>query len=226
MLTHFKRACWCAVLRSVWLSVTPWTAAHQAPPSTGFPRQGYSSGLPFPSPGDLPDPGIEPRLLHLLHWQVDSFHCTTWAWALWNVWFSWTETDVPEVWREVNAGRSVATQRRSSWRTTWCSWENKWTGQMAICQLVITKHQPNVLAKEKPTYREVAESIYWWWPFLQLRCSVGHDIFKERLHGWLMEWLLLRWRSLLLHQQVWIKLTRLLHHLLLHAKRSTLKTTK
>ena len=41
-------------------SVTPWTAACQAPLSTGFPRQGYWSGLPFPSPGNLPDPGVEP----------------------------------------------------------------------------------------------------------------------------------------------------------------------
>ena len=40
---------------------TPWTAAHQAPLSMGFSRQEYWSGLPFPSPGDLPDPGIEPR---------------------------------------------------------------------------------------------------------------------------------------------------------------------
>ena len=38
------------------LFVTPWTVAHQAPPSTGFSRQEYWSGLPFPSPGDLPDP--------------------------------------------------------------------------------------------------------------------------------------------------------------------------
>ena len=40
--------------------VTPWTVAHQAPPSMGFSRQEYWSGLPFPSPGDLPNPGIEP----------------------------------------------------------------------------------------------------------------------------------------------------------------------
>ena len=46
---------------SVWLFVTPWTIAHQAPLSMGFSRQEYWSGLPFPSPGDLPDPGIEPR---------------------------------------------------------------------------------------------------------------------------------------------------------------------
>ena len=41
-------------------SVTPWTAAHQAPLSMGFSRQEYWSGLPFPPPGALPDPGIEP----------------------------------------------------------------------------------------------------------------------------------------------------------------------
>ena len=40
--------------------VTPWTAAHQAPLSMGFPRQEYWSGLQFPFGGDLPDPGIEP----------------------------------------------------------------------------------------------------------------------------------------------------------------------
>ena len=41
--------------------MTPWTVAHQAPLSMGFPRQEYWSGLPFPPPGDLPDPGIEPE---------------------------------------------------------------------------------------------------------------------------------------------------------------------
>ena len=38
----------------------PWTVAYQAPPSMGFFRQEYWIGLPFPSPGDLPEPGIEP----------------------------------------------------------------------------------------------------------------------------------------------------------------------
>ena len=41
--------------------VTPWTIAYQAPPSMGFPRQEYWNGLPFPSPGDLPNPEIEPE---------------------------------------------------------------------------------------------------------------------------------------------------------------------
>ena len=40
--------------------VTPWTVVHQAPPSMGFSKQERWSGLPFPSPGDLPDPGVEP----------------------------------------------------------------------------------------------------------------------------------------------------------------------
>ena len=39
----------------------PWTVAHQAPPSLGFSREEYWSGWPFPSPGDLPDPGSEPN---------------------------------------------------------------------------------------------------------------------------------------------------------------------
>ena len=47
-------------LSHVQLFVTPWTGAYQAPPSMEFSRQEYWSGLPFPSPGDLPNPGIKP----------------------------------------------------------------------------------------------------------------------------------------------------------------------
>ena len=49
-------------LSRVRLFATPWTVAYQAPPSMGFSRQGYWGGLPFPSPGQLPNPGIEPGL--------------------------------------------------------------------------------------------------------------------------------------------------------------------
>ena len=48
------------LLSRVWLFATPWTVAYQAPLSMEFSRQEYWSGLPFPYPGDLPDPGIEP----------------------------------------------------------------------------------------------------------------------------------------------------------------------
>ena len=54
--------------RHVRLSATPWTAARQAPLSMGFSRQEYRSGLPCPSPGDLPALGIEPRSLMSLAW--------------------------------------------------------------------------------------------------------------------------------------------------------------
>ena len=68
------------VTKSCLILATPWTVAHQAPLSMGFSRQEYWSGLPFHSPGDLPDPGIEPlspgdgllhcrRILHQLSHQ-------------------------------------------------------------------------------------------------------------------------------------------------------------
>ena len=63
VLSHFGR---------VQVFATPWTVAHKVPLSMGFSRQEYWSGLPFPSPGDLPDPGIEATSLSLLHWQADS----------------------------------------------------------------------------------------------------------------------------------------------------------
>ena len=50
-------------LSRVRLFVTPWTVAHQAYPSMGFSRQEYWSGVPFPPPGDLPNPGIKPACL-------------------------------------------------------------------------------------------------------------------------------------------------------------------
>ena len=49
------------LLNRVQLFATPWTVAYRAPLSMGFSRQEYWSGLPFPPPGDLPDPGIGPR---------------------------------------------------------------------------------------------------------------------------------------------------------------------
>ena len=59
-------------LSYILFSVTPWTVAGPAPLSMGFSRQEYWSGLPRPPPGDLPKPGINLCLLHLLHWQVSS----------------------------------------------------------------------------------------------------------------------------------------------------------
>ena len=50
----------CLVTQSCLTHANPWTVAHQAPLSMGFFRQEYWSELPFPSPGNLPDPGIKP----------------------------------------------------------------------------------------------------------------------------------------------------------------------
>ena len=61
------------MLGCVQLFVTPWTVAHQAPLSMGFPRQEYWSGLPFPLQGIFLAQGLNPHLLCLLHWQVDFF---------------------------------------------------------------------------------------------------------------------------------------------------------
>ena len=53
------------MLSHVWLFATSWAVTHQVPLSIAFPRQEYWSGLPFPSPGDLSHPGIEPRSAEL-----------------------------------------------------------------------------------------------------------------------------------------------------------------
>ena len=65
-----------SLLSCVWPSVTMWTVAHQASLSMGFSRQEYWSGLPVPSPGDLPNPGIEPTSPVL---QVDSLPLSRWG---------------------------------------------------------------------------------------------------------------------------------------------------
>ena len=59
----------------------PWTIARQAPLSMGFSRQEYWSGLPFPTPGDLPNPGTEPESPAL---QADSLPSGPPTWEAWN----------------------------------------------------------------------------------------------------------------------------------------------
>ena len=60
------------VFSSVQLFATTWAVAHQALQSMAFPRQEYRSVLPFPAPGDLPNPGTGPMSHGLLHWQMES----------------------------------------------------------------------------------------------------------------------------------------------------------
>ena len=81
---HQQAACMSAQsLSRIGLFATPWTVAHQAPPSMEFSRQEHWSGLPFPPPGDLPDPRIEPTspacigrqiLYHWVTWEAGGLH--------------------------------------------------------------------------------------------------------------------------------------------------------
>ena len=68
---HLQKECYCCCLFAVVSDsfAMLWTVACQVPLSMGFPRQEYWSGLLFPSPGDLPNPGSN---LQLLHWQMGS----------------------------------------------------------------------------------------------------------------------------------------------------------
>ena len=76
----FRCACMLSRFSRVWLFVTLWTITCQAPLSMGFSSQAYWSGLPFPSPGDLPHPGMEVLSLGVscTGWQI-LHHCTTWV---------------------------------------------------------------------------------------------------------------------------------------------------
>ena len=72
---NLYRKVWkCQSLSCVWVFETPWTIACQASLSIEFSRQEYWSGLPFPSPGNLPNPGIKPVSLHLLQCRQILYH--------------------------------------------------------------------------------------------------------------------------------------------------------
>ena len=78
VLSHFS---------CVQLFATLWIVAHQAPPSVEFPRQEYCTGLPFPSPGDPPDPGIEPMSYVSCTGRRVLYHGATWEAPIWAIHF-------------------------------------------------------------------------------------------------------------------------------------------
>ena len=84
--------CVCALSR-VQLFVTPWTLARQAPLSMEFSRQAYWSGLPFSSPGDLPNPGIKPMSPAL----VGRFFITRATWEVHNPFYPSNNWSSPKV---------------------------------------------------------------------------------------------------------------------------------
>ena len=87
VLTHFSRA---------WLFATLWTVVQRAPLSLGFSRQEPWSGLLCLFPGDLPNPGIDLRLLGLLHWP-GGFFITSTTWEAPPDYLGWTQICCPMV---------------------------------------------------------------------------------------------------------------------------------
>ena len=95
--THIDIVCVCLCVLCTYCKVmsnscaTPWTAAHQTPLSMESSRQEYWSGLPFPSPGDLPDPGIKPgwpalQILYCSLWEILDINKKPMHQKAWNYW--------------------------------------------------------------------------------------------------------------------------------------------
>ena len=105
------------LLSRVRLFATPWTVAYQASPSMGFPRQEYWSGLPFPSPGDLPDPGIEPRSPTL---EADTL--TSEPPGKPKIWCKWTSLQNRKRLTDLENSIMVTGVRRVEERETWGVW--------------------------------------------------------------------------------------------------------
>ena len=88
-------ACMLGCFCHVGLFTTPWTIAHQAPLSRGFSRQEYWRGLPYPPPGDLPDPGIEPTSLRSPA-LADGFFITNAIWEALTKLFTFCQTQLKD----------------------------------------------------------------------------------------------------------------------------------
>ena len=125
-------------LSRVWLFGTPWTISYQAPRSMGFSRQEYWSGLPFPSPGDLPDAGIEPKSPALqadalpshqgsLGCLVDSLNLWTPVLQFWEVFFFPLFSDFPSFLPLSLLPRSTVTPlRHALLELLLCMYQSSW----------------------------------------------------------------------------------------------------
>ena len=114
--------CMLSLFSLVQFFVTPWIVVHQAPPSMGFSRQEYWSGLPSSPPGNLPDPGMEPRS-PTTPALAGRFFTTSAAWeALLLLWFFWED-----VWR----GSSVVKNPVQEMQGRFLFWEHLLEEEMA-----------------------------------------------------------------------------------------------
>ena len=114
------------LLSRVRLFVNPWTVAYQAPPSMGFSKQEYCSRLPFPSPGDLPNPGI--KLVPLVSLALEGRFFTTGA-----IWFSLTKAQrvkrLPAMWEAWvrSLGREDPLKKEMAIHSSTLAWKMPWT---------------------------------------------------------------------------------------------------
>ena len=108
-------------LSRVWLFAALWTVTYQAPLSMEFSRQEYWSGLPFPSPGDLPDPGIEPGSPAL---QVDPLISEPPGKPLLSLWLTTFLSGFPPRWRY------------ESWSAVLCVF-CKYSGCVTLCSCML-----------------------------------------------------------------------------------------
>ena len=109
----------CAFSVVSYLFVTPWIVARQAPLSMGFSKQEHWSGLPFPSPGDLPDPGIKPPyhgrqvLYHWVTWETQGWITSRKVHIFQLMWWSDLKS-----WRSRLHGKAHPSLSTQSWKKT------------------------------------------------------------------------------------------------------------
>ena len=149
------------LLSHVWLFVIPCTVAHQAPLSMGFSRQEYWSGLPCPSPGDLPDPGIEPRSPEL---QADSYQLSHQGSQTSRLFLSWCRTPQGE-------GLFTGPPQASSEQVqNSCNLRNQMRISCAFCD------SPDPGCKQNSLTREITRFIS---EFSTATCGARSSIYKD-----------------------------------------------
>ena len=131
----------------IWLFVSPWNVAHQAPLSKEFSRQEFWSGLPCPPPGDPPYPGIEPASLKSPA-QAGGIFTTIATWKNSNLLATWckdlTHWKRPWCWERLKAGEEGDNRGWDGWMASptqwtwvWVSSRNWWwTGKPGVLQIM------------------------------------------------------------------------------------------
>ena len=134
----------------IWLFVTAWTVAHQAPLSMGFSRQEFCSGLPIPPPGDLPDAGVEltSRMFPAL---IGRFFTPSTTYRAYHTSSNFTQKHLPKRNKKIRLNREICINVHSSFIQNSIKLEtiqmNKQTWKFPAGSVVRTPHfQPRVLS--------------------------------------------------------------------------------